>query len=94
MHGRFPGGMTIARESRFAAVREQLRRIRYAIAAAAVALFGAVFVAARAAHPASGSASNGTVSSTVDDESDDFSFGDGSVSPSFGAAPTMGTHSS
>jgi hypothetical protein len=92
-------GMTTTGTSRIVSARKSLGRIRVAVVAGSIVLFGAAFAAARASHPAqatSSSSGDSGAASTFGDQQDDggFGFGAGSIGPSSGGSSSFGTRSS
>jgi hypothetical protein len=78
--------------SRIEKARRRLRVARVSIGATAAAGFLVFAVAARASHPGTHHAQVSSAASSNDDaqvQSDDFSFGSGSISPSTGGATTL-----
>ena len=88
--------MTDTRESRLDAVRRQVQTARYVVAMLALAGFGGVAAAAKASHPAARSQDDGTTGFTQSDDwsVDGFDWGTGSIGPSTGDSPSLGTRSS
>jgi hypothetical protein len=78
--------------SRIEKARRHLRVARVSIGATAAAGFLVFALAARASHPGTHHKQVSSAASSSDDvqaQSDDFSFGSGSISPSTGGATTL-----
>ena len=78
--------------SRIEKARRRLRVARVSLGATAAAGFLVFALAARASHPGTHHSQASSAASSSDDvqaESDDFSFGSGSISPSTGGATTL-----
>jgi len=90
--------MSAEPQSRIARARARAETAKRGLAAAGAVAFLAALVLARASHPgqaAQPASSTGSTPAFEDDEgSQSFDFGSGSIAPSDGFAPSVGTHAS